>query len=287
MQPRLSRRSLLKVLGTAPVSLSLAGCGSSDSPPAGAGAGFLTDEDKRTLNALANAILPPEPGSPGGSDMAPAAYVERLLTAFEVDPPAIFADGPFSGRAPLPDGKGGMTGAHPSNDFARFTPLDRVAEKAWRIKLYGSDAVDGGAINDPLVPKVVGLRDLVKKALADARSFAGAPVETLPQQQLLDTFDSLDKDVQYALVDLVTQAAFAAPEYGGNPNGIGWSLARFEGDVLPLGFSLFDETTGTYVDRPDYPLSTPDPGPDPAPIDPGTRDLLTQVVAFTGGKVLR
>jgi len=103
----LSRRSLLKVLGAAPfapMSLGLVACGTSSDAHGGASVGFLTDEDKRGLNALANVVIPPEAGSPGGSDMLPANYVERLLTAFDVDPPALFCDGPFSGRAPLPDG---------------------------------------------------------------------------------------------------------------------------------------------------------------------------------------
>jgi hypothetical protein len=285
MGPRFSRRTVLKVLGSAALPVPVLGTGCLHSGDTEIVHGFLTDGEKRGLSALANVVIPPEGVSPGGGDLGAAAFVERLLTAFEVDPPAIYADGPFSGRAPLPDGKGGTTGASPPNDFLRFTPLDRVSEHAWRIRIHGSAAVPGGTLNDPIVPPVVGLRDLVRKALDDATKFAGAPLETLPQQQIVDAFGSLDRDVQAELIDLVTQAAFAAPEYGGNPNLAGWKLAMFEGDVHPLGYSLFDESAGVYRERPDAPLTTANPGPDPAPLDAGTTDLLNQVVAFANGKV--
>jgi hypothetical protein len=284
MKPRISRRMILKVLGAAalPAPLPLAGCSTSSSADTGGG-GFLSDDERRGLNAFANYVIPPEGATPGGGDLGAATYVERLCTAFEVDPPAIFCDGPYSGRKPLPDGHGGETGPLPPGDFARFLPLDRVNEKAWRIRVYGSKNVDGGDLNDPIAPPVIGFRDLVKKALADARAFAKAPLETLPPDQLRDAFISLDTDVQSALVDLVTQAAFAAPEYGGNPNLAGWKLVSFEGDTMPLGFSPFDDSAGQYRELPASPVSSPG-GADPAPLDDATRDILHQVVAFTGGK---
>jgi hypothetical protein len=257
MHHRLSRRALLKVLGAA-AAFPLPACGSSNGSTDAPGALFTADE-RRDLGALANYVIPPEGTSPGGADLGAVPYIERLLTAFDVDPPAIFADGPFSGRKPLPNGFGA------SNDFARFIPLDRVTEKAWRIR------IEGGGINDPIVPKLVGLRDQVKKAIADARAYGKAPLETLPADQLRDAFISIDTDLQATLIDLVTQAAFAAPEYGGNPNGAGWKLAYFEGDTMPTGL------TKEEVELPG--------GPDPMPLDAGTHDILDQVVKFLGGKV--
>src|SRR3954469_22269706 len=125
---RLSRRRFLEVVGVA-AALPLPACSSSDADDAPAT--FFTSEERRDLGALANYVIPPEGSSPGGADLGAVPYIERLLTAFDVDPPAIFADGPFSGRKPTPDGYGA------ANDFARFTTLDRVQEKAWRIRLYG------------------------------------------------------------------------------------------------------------------------------------------------------
>jgi hypothetical protein len=282
MSGKVTRRAVLKVLGASSV-VSLPGCGDGHVPTPPQAHGFFSDEERRALGALANVVIPSEPGAPGGGELGAAAYIERLLTAFDVDPPAIFADGPYSGRQPLPDGKGGA-GASPPNDFVRFRPLDRVTEKAWRIKLYGSKGVDGGALNEGVVPLVIGLRDLVKEGLAVAMSGA-TPLESLPFDQVKDIFAGLDADLQTALVDLVVQAAFGAPEYGGNPGLAGWKLVHFEGDVQPLGYSLFDEAAGVYRERPEAPVSTKNPGPDPAPLDDDTRGVMAQVVAFTDGKV--
>jgi hypothetical protein len=290
---KVSRRALLKVFvavaetATAASSslgaLASAGCGGYDGPTPQRGQLF-SDQERRALGALANIVVPSEPGAPGAAELGAVAYVERLLTAFDVDPPALFADGPFSGRQPLPDGKGGA-GAAPPNDFVRFRPIDRVTERAWRVRLYGSVAVPGGSLNEGIVPAVVGLRDLFKEGLAKAIAESPEPIETLSPEQLRDVFGGLDSDLQKALIDLVPQAVFGAPEYGGNPNGAGWKLVHFEGDSQPLGYSLFDEAAGVYRERPEFPMSTKEPAADPAPLDEGSRAVMAQVVAFTNGKV--
>jgi hypothetical protein len=279
---RVTRRVVLKVLGAATVSalvpmpFALAGCSSDDNtPPEGP---FFSDEERRALGALSNIVIPPEPGAPGGAELGAAPFIERLLTAFDVTPPAIYADGPYSGRQAAADGK------RPDNDFTRFRPLDRVMELSWRIRLYGSKNVPGGSINEGLVEPVVGLRDLIRDNVRKAISNAPAPLETLSPEALKDAFINLDKAFQDALVDLVPQAAFGAPEYGGNPGLAGWKLARFEGDSQPLGYSIFDEAASAYRDRPDAPMTIADPGPDPAPLDNDIKALMAQVVSFTGGR---
>ena len=47
-------------------------------------------------------------------------------------------------------------------------------------------------------------------------------------------------------IELVCQAAYAAPEYGGNQGTVGWSQIHFEGDSQPLGYSLWDAANGVY-----------------------------------------
>ncbi|MBX3186824.1 MAG: gluconate 2-dehydrogenase subunit 3 family protein [Labilithrix sp.] len=282
MNGKVSRRVVLKVLGAGSVlPTSLVGCADDTDL---SGSQFFSPAERRALDALATIVIPSEPGAPGAAELGAAAFIERLLTAFDVDPPALFADGPFSGRQALPDGKGGA-GETPPNDFARFRPIDRVTEKVWRVRLYGSKKVEGGALNEGIVPEVVGLRDLFRDGLQRAMAEAKKPIETMSPDELRDAFGGLDVDLRNAIVDLVPQAAFGAPEYGGNPGGAGWRLVDFAGDIQPLGYSLFDETTGAFRERLDAPMSTKDLRPDPAPMDAETRALLTQVVAFTGGKV--
>jgi hypothetical protein len=289
MKPSLvSRRTVLKVLAaTAPTSVAsfaLPGC-SSDDDRAELARDFFTDPERRALDALANHVVPSEPDAPGAAELGATAFIERLLTAFDVDPPALFADGPFSGRQPLADGKGGTTGALPPNDFLRYRAIDRVTERAWRIRLYGSNAVVGGTVNEGIVAPVTGLRNLFKDGMRAVVAEAKAPIETLSPAEVRDVFGGLDSELKKALLELVPQAVWGAPEYGGNPDGAGWKLVHYEGDSQPLGYSLFDEAAGVYRDRPGFPMAAKDPAPDPAPLDEGTRTVMAQVVAFTDGKV--
>src|SRR4051794_34890529 len=122
MRTPLSRRAMLKVFAVA-AALPLPGC-SSSSEGEQVAAGFFSESERRALGAIANVVIPPEQGSPGGEALGAVSYIERLCTAFDVSPPAIFADGPYSGRAPFADG------SFPPNDFARFALLDRVQMKA-------------------------------------------------------------------------------------------------------------------------------------------------------------
>ena len=280
---RLSRREWLQFLGAFGAAAALPtlplGCKSS----AHGESGFFTADERRALGALANVVLPPD-DTPGGEALGAVPFIERLLTAFDTSPPMIFAGGPYSGRHPFSDKKGKASSEFPPNDFLTFLPLDRVSEAAWRLKLFGSTALEGGAPNEGMMGAVVGLRDQMKTGLATAMKNAPAPLETLNAAGLKAEFDSLDATFRDLLIDLVSKAAFSAPEYGGNPDLAGWKLANFEGDIQPLGYSIYDESAGTYRERPEAPMSTANPGPDPAPIDAQTRAFLEKLVAATGGK---
>jgi len=267
----LSRRRFLQATGAAGVVVLLpAGC---QGPPAPST--VLSDAEQKLLAALADAVLPPD-AQPGGSALGAVDYVERLLGALEGPTPAVFAGGPYSGRQPFGDGLGGASARFPDNDFAVGAPLDRVSEATWQLRLYG-----GAGPNQAITGPVVGLRDQVRQILAEAARFAPAPPDQLDAAQRAALLAALDQSSIDTLVDLVSEAAFAAPEYGGNPDGAGWALCHFEGDSQPLGYSLFDLRTGTYRER--SPVSTP-AGSDPEPMDDDTREFVTLVVTFLGGE---
>lgn len=290
---RPSRRQLLQWAGAATVASFVPGCRSSDAAPAPPppSSAFFTDAERSALAALADVVIPPGPG-PGGADLGAVAYVERLCTAFEGGPtPFIFAGGPFSGRRPFPTASGEPGTTSPSNDFATFLPLDRATERAWRIELYGSAAVDGGTFNDPaLVPPVVGIRVQMKTGLAGVIADSPAPIASLSPQAQRDVLAGLDVDFRDLLIQLVTQAAFSAPEYGGNVGLGGWKLARYEGDTLPLGYSVYSEMPLSpggapgYREAADAPVSGPNPGADPAPMTDETLAFARAVVSFLGGR---
>ena len=93
--------------------------------------------------------------------------------------------------------------------------------------------------------------------------------------------------VDGAFVDLVTghtiEGMFSVPEYGGNTNQIGWNLIKYDGDSQPLGYSIFDEHTMTYRERPDKPNSTANPDEDFSGVDASTQRFLKLLVRLLGG----
>lgn len=245
---------------------------------------FFTDEERSALAVLADYVLPPD-DVPGGSALGAVEYIETLLTAFEYDPPRIFADGPFSNRNPIPLPDGTPSNVFPENGFARFLPLSREQEIAWRLQIYGSGGVSGGGPNEAIIGPIVGWRDVFRKGLAQAAMLAGGPVVDLDDLAIGTLWGQLDANFVWLLMNCVVEAAFGPPEYGGNRSLAGWQMIHFAGDTLPFGFAPFDQTTGTYRERPDVPISTPNPGPDLDPIDQDTDVDLRLIVAVLGGRV--
>ena len=270
----LSRRQLIRALGGAAalVSIGLPGCGDNLHPSSGP----FTDPQRRALAAFADVIIPPD-DEPGGAALGAVAYIEGLLAAFDAMPPAIFANGPFSGRTPF------ANGTVPPNDFASFVELDRVAEAAWRLRVFGSAGLPNGAPNEAKLGAVPSLADQIKVGLDAAIALRGTGIDKLAPDELANLFDAQDDAWKALMIDLVAEAAFCAPEYGGNVDLAGWKLCHFEGDSQPLGYSQFNGTS--YVERPDAPLTTANPGADPEPIDKDVEDLMKIVVAFLGGRV--
>lgn len=272
-----SRRDFIAVTGTLAAAVAFPGCGSRKSS-------FFSAGERRAIAALADRLIPPD-ADPGASALGAVEYIERLLTAFDESPAAIYAGGPFSGRQPFGDGLGGVSAERPPNEFARFLDLDRVALWAWKVRLYGSTGVPGGTLNDALIGKQTGLRVTIKKGLAKAAAAATGPLETLDAAALESAWLATAPAFRTAFQQLVIEACFGDPAYGGNKDGAGWKLCHFEGDAQPLGYSVYDATIGGYRERADAPMSTANPGPDPDPLDAETRALLEQVIAFLGGTV--
>ena len=194
---------------------------------------WLTEAEHEALEAVADRLLPPdhELGAPGGRALGVADYVDQLLGAFAFDPPRIWAGGPFSGR------HGGDA------SFDEWLPLDRLDEMAWRRRLdelqvryraalqaLGADFADCDADEQ------------------DARLAADAAFVTLAYGH-------------------ACEAAYGDPVYGGNRDGAGWAFARYEGDVLPRGWSdaevRGDEVAVALGLAPASASDEPGPGPTP------------------------
>lgn len=177
---------------------------------------FLTDTELDKVAAAADVLLPPSGSHPGGAALGVSDYVDGLLGAFAVDPPRIFAGGPFSGRA------GGEA------EFSRFLALAPLDELAWRIRIEGSLGLPEREFNGP----VRGWQDVYREGLA----------------ALGDDFCTLDSKQQSArlvaqpelrglLYQHACEGAYGAPEYGGNRGGAGWAAIQFPGDSQPRGYT--------------------------------------------------
>jgi hypothetical protein len=257
----MNRRTFLKYLGAGSAVLVWpAGCARAGS--------VLSASERKTLAAIADGILPPD-DQPGGAALGAVAYIEALLGALDGKTPTVLRGGPYSERQPFADASGAPSTMFPPDGFVDAAPLDRVALRAWQLRLYGSSGVHGGGPNDAVLGPVVGLRDQIHQGLKSAEG--------------LD-FSIVDSDFIQLLYPLVCEAAFGAPEYGGNPGGAGWAMVHFEGDQQPFGFSQLDQATMTYVERADAPVTTANPGADPEPLDSATEKLLDTVIAALGGK---
>jgi hypothetical protein len=215
----------------------------SDSPSSEPG--FFASEERAILAELADYIYP------GSAQLGAVDFIERLLTAMDHSPPCIYESG-----------SGG------------FLSLNRVQEKAWRIYLYGSEAV-GGAPNEAVLGRVTGLRDIIRQGARDALSVSkSTPVG------ISGWWHALDRRFRETLTELCVQSALANPEYGGNKSGAGWASIHFDGNRN--AFSNWDPVSETYIEDPNRPLSTANPVPDPQPMGWFTR-LIFRIMNGVAG----
>jgi Gluconate 2-dehydrogenase subunit 3 len=226
----------------------LPACGDNTDP-------VFSHTERTMLRGFADVVIPRD-DTPGGSELGAVTYIERLITAFAATTPAIYAGGPYSGRVPYP---GGTT---PTSDFARFVELDRVSLAAWQ-------------------KETADIETRLRAGLASAAHTTTKSIDDLAHADFVALFDAADPEFQALMIDLVSEAAWAAPEYAGNPGQAGWKLIHFEGDSLPLGYSQWNGAT--HVERPEAPLSTANPS-DPEPLTDDVRQILATVIAFLGGR---
>ena len=171
---------------------------------------FFSDDEYEVIDAACERLIP------GAREAAVADYVDGLLGAFAVDPPRIWAGGPFSGR------HGGDAG------FVDFIPLTRLDELAWRTRIEGSRGIPEREFNGP----VVGLQERYRDGLAAlGADFAAINPETQDSRlRAAEAFSEL-------LYEHACEGMYGAPEYGGNQHQLGWQSIEFEGDMQPRGYT--------------------------------------------------
>lgn len=178
--------------------------------------GFLTAEERSTLAAAVDRLVPAAGGHPGAAALGAVDYLDALLDAFASDPPRIWAGGPFSGRA-------GGTGS-----FDRFMELSPLEELAWRTRIEGSRGLPERERLGPLT----GWQERYRAGLAAL----GADFPTRPTEEQ-DARLAADEGFRDLVYEHAVEGIYAAPEYGGNRDLGGWVAIGFPGDVQPRGYT--------------------------------------------------
>jgi hypothetical protein len=182
---------------------------------------FLTPAELDVVATAAERLIPATGTHPGARAGGAAEYIDRLLGAFAVEPPLIFAGGPFSGRA------GGAA------SFAEFTRLSPLEELAWRTRIEGSQGIAAREFNGPVVGWQARYRAGVAALGDDFCAVDGKEQERRLRAQ---------PEFRDLLYQHACEGLYGAPEYGGNPDGSVWRAIGFPGDVQPRGYTD-DEVT--------------------------------------------
>ena len=175
------------------------------------------DADEHAVVAAAcDRLIPPLDGHPGGAALGCADYIDGLLGAFTVDPPRVWAGGPFSGR------HGGGAGFEP------FLSLSRVETLAWRTRIEGSQGRPEREFNGP----VRGWQDEYREGIAAL----GVDFPSLPPAEQDARLDAVPA-FKALLYEHACEGAYSDPVYGGNRDAQGWRAVHYPGDVQPRGYT--------------------------------------------------
>lgn len=151
---------------------------------------------------------PAEEGHPGAREAGVVFYIDLFLSAFDDDPPRIFAGGPWSDRA------GGD-----ENHMADFVPLSSYETQLWR-----------GRVADLQEQYRTGIAALDAAAGGDFTAVGAGEQDAI---LVLDTPDGFRR----LLFEHAIEGTYSVPEYGGNHELVGWTETSSAGDVAPRGWT--------------------------------------------------
>ncbi len=173
------------------------------------------------LSAVMGTLIPGASGRAGAVEAGAPAYLVQLLSAFESDPPRIFAGGPYSGR------HGGLDG------FSRFQKLTRVEELRWRTAIEGSQGIPEREFDGP----VLGLRERYEQGLHAIDELAGGRFLELDAKERAAVLQKADDAFVALVYEHANEGTYGDPVYGGNLDRKGWLAIDYEGDRQPRGYS--------------------------------------------------
>ena len=220
-----TRRSVLAAAALLPLATWFPGLLEESRARAAAGSAYrflTTHQAAVVVEATARLVPGPlddplEAGHPGAREAGVVRFVDTLLSAFDEDPPRVFAGGPWSDRhAPGPD------------RMAQFVPLEERQLHAWKTRV--------AELRTQVAAAVVALD------AAAGGDFAGSSAQ---QQDQALAGEAAAREV---LFSLTIDAMYSAPEYGGNAGLVGWEEIRFPGDVQPRGFTAAEVEADDGID---------------------------------------
>jgi gluconate 2-dehydrogenase gamma chain len=170
-------------------------------PPVAARLGpweFFSGEEGRTMEALADRIIPPDPQTPGGKDAGSAVFVDRQLAGSYGEQDGLYLRPPFQKGA---NNQGSQSEGGPRQLYRNgLAALDRACKARYSGKSF-ADLADPE--KDDFL-KAIESGDL-KLEGADGKAF----------------FEQAIKDVQMGF--------FADPIYGGNRDMAAWKMIGYPG----------------------------------------------------------
>jgi hypothetical protein len=203
------------IIAAIPVAAGLAACTSSSKrKPQPVTLSFFTEHQAAVIEAATARIAPgpqddpAEAGHPGAREAGVTGYIDTMLGALQHKDGKVFAGGPWSNR-------------HTSGPdlMARFTPLNPVAQIAWRQRLTTWQE-----------QYKKGISQLDKLAGGDFTQASHHKQDKILATKSVSEFTSL-------LFGHTIEGLYASPEYGGNRNLASWQEIGFPGDIQPRGYS--------------------------------------------------
>ncbi|MEY2446870.1 MAG: gluconate 2-dehydrogenase gamma chain [Acidimicrobiaceae bacterium] len=178
---------------------------------------YFSEADLAVVAAAVDRLIPPDDaGCPGAAAAGVPDYVDRFLGAFSVDPPRIFAGGPFSGRW------GGEA------SFGEWLPLGPMEDLAWRTRIEGSN----GRAEREFNGEVLGLQQIYRDGIA-ALGADFVDVDGTAQDQRLSAVPEFKR----LLYQHACEGMYGDPVYGGNKDEAGWKMIGWLGDIQPRGYT--------------------------------------------------
>jgi gluconate 2-dehydrogenase gamma chain len=159
---------------------------------------FFTGAEGRTMEAIADRIIPPDPQTPGGKDSGSAVFVDRQLAGPYGRQDGLYTRPPFQ---PGAKNQGPQSDTGPAQQYRKaLLALDRAVRSKYPGKIFADLADDD--------------KDAVLKGLESGDlKLEGADGKAFIEQAV--------KDVQMGF--------FADPIYGGNRDMVAWKMIGYPG----------------------------------------------------------